>query len=248
MIKAHRRSVGGGEENATSGPAIRASWTRSAAAGVDPAVRSAPMRFSEEESRDRLESGPLALAPPVLRRLREDVQAEDEQIALLCDPDGTILWIEGDPHVVDRAQGIKLSVGAVWSEAAVGTNAMGTALAVDHPVQIFSAEHFAEPVHEWTCAAAPVHDPDTGECLGVIDLSGGLSTAHPHSLALVAARADDRNAYARGAPPARGPPRSKVQARAFLSRAPCHGQAPRRGSKRLGATESASSPVLRPGP
>ena len=66
---------------------------------------------------------------------------------------------------------------------------MGTALAVDHPVQIFSAEHFAEPVHEWTCAAAPLHDPDTGERIGVIDLSGGLSTAHPHSLALVATAA-----------------------------------------------------------
>ena len=62
---------------------------------------------------------------------------------------------------------------------------MGTALAVDHAVQIFSAEHFAEPVHEWTCAAAPLHDPETGERIGVIDLSGELSTAHPHTLALV---------------------------------------------------------------
>ena len=145
LIKAHRRSVGGGEEDANVRSVIRASWTRSAAAGVDPAVRSAPMRFSEEESRDRLERGPLALAPPVLRRLREDVQAEDEQIALLCDPDGTILWIEGDPHVLDRAQGIKLSVGATWSEDAVGTNAMGTALAVDHPVQIFSPSTSPSP-------------------------------------------------------------------------------------------------------
>ena len=55
-----------------------------------------------------------------------------------------------------RANEIHLSLGAQCGEQAVGTNAMGTALAVDHPVQIFSAEHFAEPVHEWTCAAAPL--------------------------------------------------------------------------------------------
>ena len=91
--------------------------------------------------------------------------------------------------MLDRANEIHLSPGAEWSERAVGTNAMGTALAVDHPVQVFAAEHFAEHVHPWTCAAAPVHDPDTGEPIGVIDLSGGLTTAHPHSLALVATAA-----------------------------------------------------------
>jgi len=79
--------------------------------------------------------------------------------------------------------------GARWSEAAAGTNAMGTALALDHGLQVFSAEHFATPVHGWTCSAAPLHDPLTGELLGVLDLSGPLQTAHPHSLALVTAAA-----------------------------------------------------------
>lgn len=190
LIEAHRLAMGGDEQRGNDvRDVIRGSWNRSAAAGVSPAVDSAPIRFSEEDARNILESGPLHVAPPVLRQLREDVQAEDEQIALLCDPSGTILWIEGDPRVLDRARGINLAAGAEWSEAAVGTNAMGTALALDHPVQIFSAEHFAEPVHEWTCAAAPIHDPETGECIGVIDLSGGLTTAHPHSLALVSSAA-----------------------------------------------------------
>src|SRR6201999_2699527 len=42
---------------------------------------------------------------------------------------------------------------------------------------------FNEPVQRWTCSAAPIHDPDTGELLGVIDLTGDFSTVHPHSLA-----------------------------------------------------------------
>jgi len=188
LAAAHRHALEGRADRSVR-DVIRESWRRSAAAGVDPAVRSAPVRMSDAETRDRLEHGPLALAPSVLSQLREEVQSDDEQIALLCDLDGTILWIDGDPRVLDRANDIHLSLGAEWSERAVGTNAMGTALAVDHPVQVFAAEHFAEHVHPWTCAAAPLHDPETGEPIGVIDLSGGLTTAHPHSLALVAAAA-----------------------------------------------------------
>jgi hypothetical protein len=189
LAQAHRQVLEGSREDGSVRQVIRESWRRSAEAGVDPGVESAPVRLSDGETHDRLERGPLALAPPILRQLREEVQAEDEQIALLCDLDGTILWIDGDPRVLDQANAIHLSLGAQWSEDAVGTNAMGTALAVDHPVQIFAAEHFAEQVHPWTCAGAPLHDPDTGEQIGVIDLSGGLSTAHPHSLALVATAA-----------------------------------------------------------
>ena len=56
--------------------------------------------------------------------------------------------------------------GADWSEQGAGTNALGTAIAVDHPVQIFSAEHFNRIVHPWQCSGAPIHDPATGEILG----------------------------------------------------------------------------------
>ena len=44
-------------------------------------------------------------------------------------------------------------------------------------------------VHAWTCAAAPVHDPDTGALIGAIDISGPLHTAHPAMVQLVAATA-----------------------------------------------------------
>jgi transcriptional regulator of acetoin/glycerol metabolism len=44
-------------------------------------------------------------------------------------------------------------------------------------------------VQSWTCAAAPVHDPDTGQVIGVIDLTGEMSTVHPHSMAVATATA-----------------------------------------------------------
>ena len=125
----------------------------------------------------------------MLRDLLADVGAEGEQVVLVCDADGTLLWIDGDQRMLDEATGVHLMRGARWSEADAGTNAMGTALALDHSLQVFSAEHFATPVHGWTCSAAPLHDPRTGQLLGVLDLSGPLQTAHPHSLALVGAAA-----------------------------------------------------------
>lgn len=75
------------------------------------------------------------------------------------------------------------------TSGAAGTNAPGTALAADHAVQIFAAEHYNRQVQRWSCAAAPLHDPRTGRLLGAVDLTGGDHVASPHSLALVQATA-----------------------------------------------------------
>ena len=77
--------------------------------------------------------------------------------------------------------------GARWAEDVAGTNAPGTALAVDHAVQIYGSEHFRRPVQPWSCSAAPVHDPLTGMLLGAIDVTGGDHVASPHVLTLVRA-------------------------------------------------------------
>jgi hypothetical protein len=50
-------------------------------------------------------------------------------------------------------------------------------------------------VQRYTCAAAPIHDPETGRLLGAIDVTGGDHLANPHSLALVRATALAAEAY-----------------------------------------------------
>jgi hypothetical protein len=87
------------------------------------------------------------------------------------------------------ADSMNFAEGTLWSEGGAGTNAIGTALAAEHAVQVFASEHFSEVVQGWTCAAAPVHDPDTGQVIGVIDLTGEMSTVHPHSMAVATATA-----------------------------------------------------------
>jgi signal transduction histidine kinase/putative methionine-R-sulfoxide reductase with GAF domain/uncharacterized protein YoaH (UPF0181 family) len=94
-----------------------------------------------------------------------------------------LLQLEGNARVRSQAaDSMNFTEGALWSEHGAGTNAIGTALAADHAVQIFATEHFIEVVQAWTCSAAPVHDPETGELLGVIDLTGLEKDVHPVSL------------------------------------------------------------------
>lgn len=188
LSRIHSDAVGGASPAGLREP-ISLSWRRCTSAGVDPEQGTAPIECSADEAAERWRTHPLSIAEPILRELLADVRSDDDQVVLACDADGSLLWIDGEPAVLDAGHEIHLEPGALWSESAAGTNAMGTALAVDHPIQVFSAEHFTIPVHGWTCCAAPVHDPETGRCLGVIDLSGEVTTAHPHSLALVTAAA-----------------------------------------------------------
>ena len=77
--------------------------------------------------------------------------------------------------------------GTDWSERGAGTNAPGTALALDGEVQIHGSEHYARVVQPWSCTAVPVHSRQDGALIGCIDLTGGDSVASAQTLALVRA-------------------------------------------------------------
>src|SRR3954452_7350222 len=176
---------------------VAQSWRRSGAAGIDPVRHLAPIVMDEREIEDRWRSHPLYVVLPVLRELLSDATTRSGHMLVISDARGILLWIEGHHQVVDATEDMHFVCGADWSESGAGTNALGTAIAIDHPVQIFSAEHFNRVVHPWQCSGAPIHDPDTGEVLGVVDLTGNLVTAHPHTLALVTAAAGMAEAYLR---------------------------------------------------
>jgi signal transduction histidine kinase len=162
------------------------SWHRSLAAGVDPAgARLAPVAVDRDEARQRWEVHPLGQAAPLIRECLTSIADESAHLIVVSDAAGVLLQLEGNAAVRSRAaDSMNFTEGALWSEEGAGTNAVGTALAADHAVQIFATEHFNEVVQAWTCSAAPVHDPETGELLGVIDLTGLQKHVHPHSLAV----------------------------------------------------------------
>lgn len=168
---------------------VSESWQRSLAAHVDPDRRTPPVVLGESEIPQLRAAHPLNAVMPLLRSTLVSIADEAMHVMLVTDADGTILWREGATAVLNSADVVGLTPGTRWSEDAIGTNAMGTTLAVDAPVTIHSAEHLVRTYHAWTCAAAPVHDPDTGTILGAIDISGPLHTVHPAMKQLVSATA-----------------------------------------------------------
>lgn len=162
------------------------SWRRSMDRAVDPdgGPREA---LSADELRELRRIHPLASALPVLKRLLFEEAEDSGFIVAVGDAQGRLLWVDGDRELRGRAEDIGFIAGTDWSERSVGTSAPGSALALDHSIQVFGAEHWGRAVHQWSCAATPVHDPETGAILGVIDITGGETIAEPHVLPLVEA-------------------------------------------------------------
>src|SRR5262245_2504685 len=163
------------------------SWRRSAALVGPDTI--APVHVTDAELEAYRVDHPLARVMPLLRDLLGTIAYDGAHLLGLSDADGLLLWVEGHPGVVRGAENTNVVAGARWDEVNVGTTATGIALAVDHAVQVFGAEHFARALHGFTCAAAPIHDPRSGAMLGALNVSGGPHLASPHSLALVHATA-----------------------------------------------------------
>src|SRR5262249_26996083 len=120
---------------------------------------------------------------PVMEQVRESL-SESGTMMILTDPSGVILNTEGDPATLEAAEDVRLVRGANWDELACGTNAIGTALSLEAPVQLHATEHFCTGVKPWSCSAVVVRDAADGEILGVVDVSGLSSRFHRNWLAL----------------------------------------------------------------
>ena len=93
-----------------------------------------------------------------------------DSLVILANADATILAIQGESTVLKRRGLGDISPGTCWSEAARGTNALGTALVEARTVQIDCGEHFLERLSDFSCTSVPIHCPQ-GELLGVLDLT-----------------------------------------------------------------------------
>jgi transcriptional regulator of acetoin/glycerol metabolism len=166
---------------------IRESWQRSARLKANPDNPEAPLALDMDELEDYRRRHPLASIMPVIHKLLVQPSHDSGLLVAVGDEVGRLLWVEGDPALQRRAEGMMFVPGADWSEATVGTSAPGTALALGRGIQISGAEHYQRSVHSWSCTAVPFHDPDSGALLGVVDITGKASAVAPHTLSLVEA-------------------------------------------------------------
>ncbi|ANI37881.1 helix-turn-helix domain-containing protein [Mycolicibacterium vaccae] len=161
------------------------SWRRMLAGGLDTrGPDAAPVVESGALEMLRRSSGLMEVLGEISHGL-ESLIADGDNILVVADARGRVLWRSGSPAVLGNADRLGFVEGANWGEGAVGTNAIGTALVSQRAVQVFSAEHFLRSHHPWTCAGAPIRDPRTGHVIGVVDVSGPAATVHPTTIALV---------------------------------------------------------------
>lgn len=103
---------------------------------------------------------------------------------VLTDENAVVLKVIGNNKIMDKNKKLHFLEGCSWKEENVGTNAIGTCLFLNKPIQTLGAEHYCKTQHGWTCSAAPIYD-DKGKIIGIIDLSGNFYNFHSHTLGIV---------------------------------------------------------------
>ncbi|WP_318508981.1 sigma-54-dependent Fis family transcriptional regulator [Bacillus sp. T3] len=160
------------------------SWRRCQTTGVNPQQMLAKPILSEYDLKLLwTESELFKNAKPIIDDFFYKMKGTGYLITL-ANHEGCIIYLKGEPDVMREAERMNFSLGMDWSEASAGTNAIGTSIVTKKPIQIFSAEHFCQGCHPWTCSSAPITHPFTKEIIGAIDLTGFWGNAQPHTLGL----------------------------------------------------------------
>jgi transcriptional regulator with XRE-family HTH domain len=177
-----------GDAAKTLRPRILNSWRRSNELHVD-AGRSEALRAAEAGVVDFAASLPnrerlLREASSIVTHLA-DTLSDIGYAIVLTDGKGTILDLRSERDLRRKLERVAFEPGAEWSEASAGTNAIGTALTDDRPLQLMAAEHYCEGWQDLTCTAAPIHDPNSGEVIGVLDITGDYRLVRPQLLGTI---------------------------------------------------------------
>lgn len=185
LAEVYDATMAGGKSPARPRDLISASWLRLRRGGVNPdSVAPRPIIADPDLESRRRESGLQPVLPNLIGGLSA-ATSSGENIVVVTDHHGKVLWRSGARPVLHRADRLGFVEGADWAEDSAGTNAIGTALVSRRAVQVFSAEHFLRSHHAWTCSGAPIRDPRDGRLMGAIDVSGPANTVAPIVLALV---------------------------------------------------------------
>jgi len=167
---------------------ILESWRRCKRIGVNPNDGIGKDTLDPEELQQLLKQNSrlVEVAKPFMHTVYESVKGSGFMV-VITDNEARILHTCGDLDILDKAAStIRFIQGTNWSEQAVGTNAIGTALAIDRAIQMSGCEHFCQSHHHWTCSGAPIHN-SMGKTIGCFDLSGPAERVFSHTYGMVVA-------------------------------------------------------------
>lgn len=187
--RSHADLVAEQSQSRSATSALAASWRRSMLKhGLDPSDRRCPERLSGAELAERRQAmAPfLHVATPQLDQLFGLVGLSGCNV-MLTDAQGIVL----DQRVSDadaaQFRDWGLWRGTDWSEAAQGTNGIGTCLAEGRQVTIHRDEHFRTLNTAMSCMDAPIWGPD-GRLLAALDVSSARADQTERYNRLIAAQ------------------------------------------------------------
>ncbi len=152
-------------------------------AGYGTTARESVLKESISKRQDLIE-----LSRPIMENVFEMVKGTSYSV-VLTDENGIIIDLIINKDIMDIHSSLNFVKGSLWDEKSVGTNAIGTCLAINKPIQVIGAEHYCEYHHKWTCSAAPIHN-SKGEIIGSFDISGRAEDVQTHTFGIAASSAN----------------------------------------------------------
>lgn len=147
-------------------PRVRASWRRSERYGLDHDAVTPVFTGSVDTG---------SLLYECARQVLSDLQTAiaDEPVSLMvADRDGLVLArLCSDRAINSSLDRVHLAPGFYYAERNAGTNGLGLSLADRAPALVRAGDHYCTELRGYTCAAAPVLDPLSGEVAGTINLT-----------------------------------------------------------------------------
>ncbi|MFE5403314.1 LytTR family transcriptional regulator DNA-binding domain-containing protein [Streptomyces sp. NPDC056580] len=167
VLAAWERFVQGEDQVPDVRPLVAISWHRCREQyRVDPHLAQAPVAVAEP---DHTPEHGVVFAELGFRAASVAHEVGNAGgVVTVTDATGRILAEWGDQATLARAGDRNLAPWFCWSECAVGTNGMGTALEAHGPVLIRGAEHWCQVLHDWVCAGIAVRDVVTREPIAVL--------------------------------------------------------------------------------
>jgi len=161
---------------------IKQSWIRTKNYGVDVTnekVEDELMKKQEQAIKKMAYF--IDIVRPFMIELFNIIKETGFMITLI-DKNGYILDTYISPNIPETSNNYTSNL----SEEYIGTNAMGTSIYLDKPMETWGYENSYKGFHEFTTSAAPIHDID-GNLIGSIGITGYRNTFSTHTLGMVVA-------------------------------------------------------------
>ncbi|HBC92441.1 MAG TPA: hypothetical protein DCZ10_05945 [Pelotomaculum sp.] len=157
-------------------PIIARSWQRSrnVDTGIDPTHNDLVLSKGSLEEKRADNKELISIAEPIMRDI---CYMGGDNFVSLSDADG---------YVFEAVSNVDcpIPLGGTCREEIIGTNGIGLALIEDRLIEIRKYEHYLTFLHESSCAAIPVHNPE-GQIIGTINITSPFDDLQPGTAGLL---------------------------------------------------------------